>query len=238
MTNQKQPPIPYVPAEIIGGHLVRVCPECKQEIGERTDDEGRVSNHFAEHYEAEHAEHEPERARCYVLGWNKGVGRNLNHQVLRLVRERLTDVNWELVLDWEDVPEGAHVLLADQALWGMWGRKDAPPEEQEIRWFYREGDKLVFFPSQRQTRRHAALLGWALRAERRILDDSKAMYDEDPWFATGLLKVCDVLHAQVKVADAKFDRGHADWGVDLRHGLAEIPAEYERLRKARRRRGR
>jgi hypothetical protein len=58
--------IPYVPAVVIGGRLVRLCPECKQEIGERTDEDGIVSDPFAEHYTAEHREQEPERQRCYV----------------------------------------------------------------------------------------------------------------------------------------------------------------------------
>jgi hypothetical protein len=41
-------PTPYVPVELLGGRLVRVCPECKEQIGERTDDEGIVSNNFAD----------------------------------------------------------------------------------------------------------------------------------------------------------------------------------------------
>ena len=45
-------PAPYVPVELLGGRLVRVCPECKEQIGERTDDEGIVSDNFAEHYGA------------------------------------------------------------------------------------------------------------------------------------------------------------------------------------------
>ena len=60
-------PMPYVPVELLGGRLVRVCPECKEQIGERTDDEGIVSNNFAKHYGARHAEQEPERQRGYVL---------------------------------------------------------------------------------------------------------------------------------------------------------------------------
>jgi hypothetical protein len=60
-------PTPYVPVELLGGRLVRVCPECKEQIGERTDDDGIVSNNFAEHYGAQHTKREPERQRGYVL---------------------------------------------------------------------------------------------------------------------------------------------------------------------------
>src|SRR5216117_4100676 len=65
--SKEHPAPPYVAVELLKGRLVRVCPECKQQIGERTDDEGIVSNYFAGHCDAEHAEQEPERPRGYVL---------------------------------------------------------------------------------------------------------------------------------------------------------------------------
>jgi hypothetical protein len=62
-------PAPFVPAEVRHGRLVRVCPVCKEHIVEHTDEEGVVTDSFAEHYEVAHAaEPEPEALRLYVLG--------------------------------------------------------------------------------------------------------------------------------------------------------------------------
>jgi hypothetical protein len=32
----KEYPLPYAAAELVGGRLVRICPVCRQQIGERT----------------------------------------------------------------------------------------------------------------------------------------------------------------------------------------------------------
>jgi hypothetical protein len=83
-----------------------VCPECKRQIGERTNDEGIVSNNFAEHYEAGHREQEPERQRGYVLALQPradgepGPGpealRNLSCMVLDLVKRQIPELDWQL----------------------------------------------------------------------------------------------------------------------------------------------
>ena len=150
----KPHPTPYVSAEVIGGRLVRVCPVCKQQISERTNEEGLVSNDFADHDEAEHREHEPERQRCYVLALQpRDDGdprpgpqalRNVSHLVLDLVKEQMPDVDWHLVHDLHGIPERAPVLDAGQVLRGAWQREGDDPQLRQVRWHRREGDHLVF----------------------------------------------------------------------------------------------
>jgi hypothetical protein len=146
----KRRPLLYVPAEVIGGRLVRICPECKQEIGERTDDEGLVSNHFAEHYEAEHpVVVEPERPRYYLLNsFKEGeVGRRLAADVLRIMRDRTKDadgkarIDWVLVNELEDLPEGESTLLASEIMRRLWDGENG--DEGIPGLWHREGDKLV-----------------------------------------------------------------------------------------------
>lgn len=151
---------PYVPVEVIGGRLVRVCPECRQQIGERTDNNGAVSNNFAEHYEAEHREHEPERQRGYLLGLQPrddgqpGPGpealRNASQLILETVERQIPELDWQLVHRLEDLPEGDPVLDASQVLLGSWTREGDDPQLRRIRWYRRQEDHLVFTPTKAQ----------------------------------------------------------------------------------------
>jgi len=153
-------PTPYVPVEIIGGRLVRVCPGCRQQIGERTDDEGAVTNNFAEHYEAEHREQEPERQRGYLLGLQArndgepGPGlealRNVGQLILEMVKRQIPELDWQLIHCLEDLPEGAPVLEVGQVLHGSWRRDGDDPQLRQVRWYRRERDHLVFTPTRTQ----------------------------------------------------------------------------------------
>jgi hypothetical protein len=142
-------PTPYVPVDVLGGRLVRVCPECHQQIGERTDDEGVVSNHFAEHYETEHRQQEPERVRGYLLAASE-FHQRISHIALKQVKKQLPEMDWQVVARAEDLPEGAPVLLAEQVLTGSWARETQDPLECQIRWYRREGDRIVFVPTPEQ----------------------------------------------------------------------------------------
>ena len=151
---------PYVPVEVIGGHLVRVCPECQQGIGERTYDDGVVSDNFAEHYEAEHREHEPQRQRAYLLGLQPRddgkpgprpeVLRDVSSLILEIVERQVPDLHWQLVQRLEDLPDGAPVLLAGEVLRGSWQREGDDPQLRVVRWYRREEDNLVFTPTKPQ----------------------------------------------------------------------------------------
>lgn len=130
---------------MIGSRLVRVCPVCKQQISERTNEEGLVSNNFADRYESEHREHERERQQCYVLALqphDDGAPRpgpqalpNVSHLVLDLVKEQMPDVDWHLVHDLHDIPERAPVLDAGHVLRGAWQREGDNPQLWQVRWY-------------------------------------------------------------------------------------------------------
>ena len=153
-------PSPYVPVELLGGRLVRVCPECKEQIGERTDDDGRVSDNFADHYSAEHAEREPERHSGYVLALQPRddaeprVGpdalRNMSHMVVDIVKKQIPDLDWQLVHRLEDLPDGAPALMAGQVIRGSWQMDGDDPQLRQVRWYRREGEHLVFTPTTAQ----------------------------------------------------------------------------------------
>jgi hypothetical protein len=153
-------PAPYVPVEILQGRLVRVCPECKEQIGERTDEEGIVSNRYAEHYIAEHAEPEPERHRGYVLalqprdGAEPRVGpealRNMSHMVVDIVKKQIPDLDWQLVHRLEDLPDGAPALMAWQVIRGSWQMNGDDPQVRQVRWYRRKEEHLVFTPTPAQ----------------------------------------------------------------------------------------
>ena len=166
----KATPKPYVSAEVVGGRLVRICPECKQTVAERTDDEGIVSDNFAEHWEAEHREEPPERERCYLLGFQAGTSdrpgpgpearRDLGHHILEIVKRQMPEVDWELVPDIEELPEGAPTLIAWEVLRGSWRREGDDPQLQKVRWHRRQGEHLVFTPTAAQ------LEEWTAASER------------------------------------------------------------------------
>jgi hypothetical protein len=151
---------PYVPVEVMAGRLVRICPECRQRIGERTDDVGVVSNNFAEHYEAEHRDQEPEHQRAYLLGLkpcddgtpgpSPEALRNTSHVILEMVKRQMPELDWQLVRRIEDLPEGAPVLEAGQVLRGSWQRGGDDPQLRMVRWYRRDDDHLVFTPTKAQ----------------------------------------------------------------------------------------
>jgi len=147
--------VPYVPAEIIGGHLVRVCPECQQQIGERTDDQGLVSDHFTAHYEAEHREQEPARQRVYILGHPRFP--QLDYQALKHARKVIgdeADMTVVRAAEFMEIPEGEPVLHAGEIIVAGFADDSA---DRDIRWYIREGDDIVFQPTERQADRlHAS----------------------------------------------------------------------------------
>jgi hypothetical protein len=151
---------PYTPVEIIGGRLVRVCPECRQQIVERTDDDGVVSQNFDEHYDTEHCEKEPKRQRGYLLAMQPRDGgkpgpspealRGISQMILEMVRRQIPDLDWQIGYRLEDLPEGAPALEASQVLRGSWQREGDDAQLRQARWYRREQDSLVFTPTKAQ----------------------------------------------------------------------------------------
>ena len=156
----KNHPTPYVPVEIIGGRLVRVCPECRQEIVERTDGDGTVSQNFGEHYETAHSEEEPERRRGYLLALQHREGgkpgpspealRDASQVILEMVERQISELDWRIIHRLEDLPDGEAVLQAGQVLRGSWQLEGDDPQLRQVRWYRREQDSLAFTPTKAQ----------------------------------------------------------------------------------------
>jgi hypothetical protein len=207
-------PTPYVPVEVLGGRLVRSCPECKQQIGERTDDDGIVSNNFAEHYEAEHREQEPERQRRYVLALQpRDDGepepgpealRNMSYSVLDIVKKQVPEVEWQLVHHLGDLPEGAPTLVAGQVLRGSWQIGGDDPQLRQVRWYRREENQLVFTPTRAQ------LDEWDA-ARRRAFDGRAALVerhrDQLPEFSGDSVADWDVYYGERKRREDEIAKG-------------------------------
>lgn len=251
----KENPTPYVPVEVVRGRLVRVCPVCKQQIGERTDDEGMVSNNFAEHYEAEHGEQEPERQRCYVLGLQPrddgepGPGRealrNMSYQVLEIVRRQIPEAEWDLVHRLEDLPEGAPALQAGEVLRGSWHRDGDDPQLRKIRWYRREGDRFVFTPTQAQldewdaARDRAGDVRAALIERHRdelpaFVGDSVADWEE--YYAERKRQEAEIakgFDAQREAAAAQFYRGDHRWLATLEAAIGKLGIPEEEVEELR-----
>jgi hypothetical protein len=160
VASERPAPPPYVAAEVFGGRLVRICPECREKIVETTDEAGFVTDNFSAHWEGSHREQPPERERYYVIALQPredgqpGPGpdalRNVSRQVLQVVKERMSEIDWELVGRVEDLPERAPALIGSDVLRGMWQMEGDDPQIRRVRLYRREGDKLVFTPSKAQ----------------------------------------------------------------------------------------
>jgi hypothetical protein len=145
---------------VIGGRLVRVCPECCEQIVETTDEVGIVTDNFSVHWEDSHLEQPPERERCYAIALQPredgqpGPGpdalRDVSRQILKMVRERMSEVDWELVDRIEDLPERAPALIGSDVMRGMWQAESDGPQMRKVRCHRREGGSLVFTPTAAQ----------------------------------------------------------------------------------------
>jgi hypothetical protein len=246
---------PYVSVELIRGRLARVCPECRQEIGEHTDDDGIVSNNFAEHYESAHREQEPERQRCYLLGFQPredgepdhgpNVRADLSRKALRWVRKQIPDVEWELVHRVEDLPEGAPTLQAAQVIAGSWPTKDDDPQRRKIRWYRREEDRFVFAPTTAQLDDWEAVRSRANNARDALIERHRGelpdfagkSFEEWKDFYPELKKreneIAKDFDAQRAAASNQFFRGDHRWQATLEAAIADLGIpddEVEELR--------
>lgn len=248
-------PTPYVPVELLGGRLVRVCPECKEQIGERTDGEGIVSNNFAEHYDAEHAEREPERQRGYVLalqprdngepGPRSDALRNMSHMVVDIVKKQIPDLDWQLVHSLEDLPEGAPALMAGQVIRGSWQMDGDDPQVRQVRWYRRDEEHLVFTPTKAQLDEwdaardrardvRAALIERHRDALPKFTGDSLA--DWEAYYGERTLREDEIakeFDAHREAARDQFYRGDHRWLATLEGAIRELEIpdqEVEELR--------
>jgi hypothetical protein len=96
---------------------------------------------------AEPEPHKPERETCYLLA-GKG-NRPLAEFIRDRVRERKPGVAWDLVFEVGDIPKDGRVVDAYEAFRGMWGD---PADEwlRQPRLYRRQGDKLVYIPTEDQ----------------------------------------------------------------------------------------
>lgn len=242
---KKQPPVtPYVAAEIVGGRLVRVCPQCREQIVEVTDEAGMVSDNFAEHWEAEHREQPPARQRCYLLGMQPradgepGPGpealRDVSRQMLDWVRKQMPEVDWELVERVEDLPEGAPTLIASEVLRGSWGMEGDDPQVRKVRWYRRKGDGIAFTPTKAQWDEWDAACERAGDFRAALIERHR---DELPTFkgktVTGWEryykrlkkeqdKIAEAFDAERKAATDQFLRGYYRWQATLETAIAAL----------------
>jgi hypothetical protein len=248
-------PTPYVPVELLGGRLVRVCPECKEQIGERTDDEGIVSNNFGEHYGAQHKEQEPERQRGYVFALRPrddgeaGPGpdalRNLSEMVVDIVKKQIPELDWQVVHRVEELPDGAPAVMAGQVIRASWRMEGDDSQVRQVRWYRRDKEHLVFTPTRAQLDEWDAVRDRARDVRAALIDrhrdalptftgdniaDWQAYYDERKSREDEIAKDFD---AQREAAINQFYRGDHNWLATLDAAIRELEIpehEVEELR--------
>lgn len=247
----KKHPTPYVAVEVVGGWLVRVCPVCGEQIRERTNEEGLVSNNFVEHYEAAHRQQEPEPQRCYLLGLqprddgerghSRDALRNMSGVILDLVRKQMPEVDWQLVDRLENLPEDAPLVDAEQALRGAWNKDGDDPQLRQVRWYRREGDHLVFTPTKAQIEEWDS-------ARQRTNDVRAALIerhrDELPEFAGNSVQAWEDYHAKRKkqedeiakvfdsqrtIATNQFYRGDYRWASTVEMAIDSLGISDEEV---------
>lgn len=262
MTTQlKRISTPYVAPEMLGGRLVRVCPECRGDIVEVTDAAGMVSDNFTTHWEAEHQEQPPERQRCYVIafqprtdgdsGLPPEAARNMSRHILGMVKERMPEVDWELVERVDDLPDDAPALIAYEVLRGSWQSEGDDPQMRKVRWYRREDDHLVFTPTTAQWSEWDAASERARDVRAALIERHR---DELPrfggktvagWerFSKRLMREEDVIAAsfdeQRDAALKQFLRGEYSWQATIETAIAELAIpddEVDALRERTRKR--
>ena len=254
-SEMSESPIPYVAAEVLDGRLVRLCPECKTTIRERTDADGMVSNNFAEHWEAEHREQPPERERLYLIslqprddgepGLGPEAARNMSQHILEIVRRQMPTADWEFVPRIEDLPEGAPALIAWQALRGSWQSEGDDPQLRQVRWHRRDGDRLVFTPTESQLKewdtasRHARDVRAALIERHRDelpKFEGKSAADWEPYseaLSARENEIASEFDEQQRLAREQFYCGDYRWEATLEAAIDELgipESEVEELR--------
>lgn len=246
---------PYVPVELMGGRLVRICPECRQQIGEHTDAEGIASNNFAEHYDAEHAQQEPERQRGYLLalqprddcdpGSSPEALRNLSYVILDIVKRQISELDWQLVDRLEDLPKGAPALMAAQVIRGGWQIDGDDPQLRQVRWYRRAEDRLIFTPTETQQDEWDAARDRALDVRAALIERHR---DELPEFTGARLADWDQYYAerrrqedeiakdfdvQRQAAMNQFYRGDSSWLATLEAAIGDLGIPEEAVEELR-----
>lgn len=235
---------PYVPVEIVGGRLVRVCPECRQEIVERTDDEGIVSQNFADHFEMAHGEKEPERRRGYLLalqhredrkpGPSLEALRDASQVILEMVRRQIPELDWQVVYRLEDLPEGAPALEASQVLLGSWQQEGDDSQLRQVRWYRRDRDSLVFTPTKAQLGEWAAVRDRARDVRAALIERHRdqlpvftgpSLEDWDGYYADRKgqeNKIAEHFDTERDAATRQFYRGDYRWLATLSAAISNL----------------
>jgi hypothetical protein len=232
-----------------------VCPECKEQIGERTDDEGVVSDNFAEHYAAAHAEREPERQHGYVLALQPRddgeplVGpdamRNMSQMVVEIVKKQIPGLDWRLVHRLEDLPEGLPALMAGQVIRASWQMDGDDSQVRQVRWYRREAEHLVFAPTAAQLDEwdaardrardvRAALIGRQSDALPKFTGDTVAEWEA--YYGKRKLREDEIakeFDAQRDAAMDQFYRGDHSWLATLEGAIRELEIPHQEVEELR-----
>jgi hypothetical protein len=121
-----------------------------------------------------------------------------------------------------DLPRDGHAVRVVDYLKAGFG---AGP--REVKWYRREGDDLAFAPTQEQAKRFCEVSEPLIAAMSQALDDATAYGNTRRGYAACALT--DVLHAQFKLALARFNAGELDYADDVETVLADVPANREKI---------
>jgi hypothetical protein len=232
MSEEKYPPDAVL--TVHDGKLVRVCPECRERVGEQTAADGTVSDHYGDHYREAHPP-EPDPELAYALS-GKATGHrfadltDLDYSGLRSIQRQFPEPRWQMVDRIEDVPEGALALSVREAMAAMLGGE---PWQKEVRWYRRTGDKLTFQPTKKQAARFSELgdrIMAAMNESLAIMEAIDVKAEGSGYLFGCEEKLCKVMEATLKLLIEKHKSGDRDW-TKIEAALDEWPEKRAEVHK-------
>jgi hypothetical protein len=180
--------------------------------------------------EPDSASKAPKRMTCYLLASPKAPS-ELANVCRQQIRERMSEVDWEVIYRVADLPEAAYAVTVSDYITAGFGGGQFPGGN--VRWYRRSSDeRLEFTPTRQQTEAYTGAAAEILEG----VDALLKLAEEVGPYGYGYLLMVDVVLAGLKLAEAQF-RAAEDWqeaiekaGLALTEHRAEIDAKVAELR--------
>jgi hypothetical protein len=143
-------------------------------------------------------------------------------QIPEAIRSIAPDAEWVPVYRPSDLPgDGYAVRVVDYVTAGF-GRG-----WREIKWYRSKGRQLAFAPTQKQVDRFRKVSEPLIAAMGEALDDATEYGNARRGYAACALT--DVLHAQFKLALARFKAGELDYATEVEDVLRKVPEQRRQI---------
>ena len=165
------------------------------------------------------------KPRLYVLALGELEKRIVPNafQIPDAIKSIAPDAEWVPVYRPSDLPRGGYAVRVVDYVTAGFGRGP-----REIKWYRRrEGRRLAFTPTQKQVDRFREVSEPLIAAMGAALDDATEYGNARRGYAACALT--DVLHAQFKLALARFKAGELDYANDVENVLRKVPEQRRQI---------